>query len=434
MEKCSINFNLEGFEKTISKLPLNNIGSFIIPAPNNMSLVYEIRLKSGSRVCSLKSTIEIKNETGGDINILLRNPENSLIDLNSIISNETKFVVPLNFVNDQIFFTPNFQEFNSGNPFDLGNLKDGLYSVWCDSCLSGVPTKFFSLEIVEFKDTLFTNKSTYVLILRPQVYLENLLPRKFDYSIISKEYPNLIIEKGTLERGERVPLTNCSLINELHISISMDRFPNCVMQAFNYKKGIQPPETINLVDENDYILKLSISHDNICGNSKVFSFYTNCWIRNETQMNLFLLERKLYFNSSSNSDKLNDLQMINRTSCLLSGQNVKSISSKFEPENYNSWFDEKLHSNTDVLFNKESRFQFQVWDSFASKKLRVSDVNKIPIQEITLERPNGGQFNLLETTFFFFFFFFVFKNYFIFLKKIDLWNLTSHQINFGGQL
>ena len=62
IKKYKINFFVEGIDQVINKLPLNRIGTFLIPASDNKSLVYETKMKSGSRVCILRSPITIQNK------------------------------------------------------------------------------------------------------------------------------------------------------------------------------------------------------------------------------------------------------------------------------------------------------------------------------------------------------------------------------------
>lgn len=63
MSNYTINFQVEGINSPINKLPLNRIEKFLIPSSQNNTLVYEIFLKNGSKICALRSPIIIKNQS-----------------------------------------------------------------------------------------------------------------------------------------------------------------------------------------------------------------------------------------------------------------------------------------------------------------------------------------------------------------------------------
>jgi hypothetical protein len=62
IKKYTINFYVDGIDQVISNLPLNRIGTFLIPALDHKTLVYETKMRSGSRVCVIRSPITIKNQ------------------------------------------------------------------------------------------------------------------------------------------------------------------------------------------------------------------------------------------------------------------------------------------------------------------------------------------------------------------------------------
>jgi hypothetical protein len=62
MEKYTINFQIDGIDKTLFKLPLNRVEKFLIPLSQDSSLVYDVFLSAGSKICALRSPFVVKNQ------------------------------------------------------------------------------------------------------------------------------------------------------------------------------------------------------------------------------------------------------------------------------------------------------------------------------------------------------------------------------------
>ena len=68
LEKHTINFQIDGVDKILFKLPINRVEKFLIPLTKEVSLVYDVFLNSGSKICALRSPYVVKNKSKSNLN------------------------------------------------------------------------------------------------------------------------------------------------------------------------------------------------------------------------------------------------------------------------------------------------------------------------------------------------------------------------------
>ena len=98
-----------------------------------------------------------------------------------------------------ISFSPDPGKFKFSNPLEIPD-KVGSELIYCDP-LTRNSSVIYSLDIFEYTDIYFANLKTFSLVLRPQLVLENLLPRPFSFFIYNNENLKAPLQKGKIEKG-----------------------------------------------------------------------------------------------------------------------------------------------------------------------------------------------------------------------------------------
>ena len=163
----------------------------------------------------------------------------------------------------------------------------------------------------------------------------------------------------------------------------MEPFKETPLQKINipiYITSEKQPESIKLTDHNGNILEVSLVHKNLGSKSKMISFYTKYWIRNETKMKLAMSETKA-----------KKILKLKSTNTLISGQDFTS--KKENKSNEPSLFFDDSFNNYDIMFNG-NKFNFQVWDSSPSKTIELDKIESTFSEDFELKRSDGGVFNV----------------------------------------
>jgi hypothetical protein len=184
--------------------------------------------------------------------------------------------------------------------------------------------------------------------------------------------------------GEKFYVDRCSITKEISIIVSLEPFKESTHQKINipiYITSEKQPENIKLTDQNGNVIEISLVHKNLGAKSKIISFFTKFWIRNETKMKLALSESK--------AKKILKLKSGNS---LIPGQNFVSMKKENKNNDPSLFFDDSF-TNSDILFNG-SKFNFQIWDSSASKTIDLHNIESTYSEEFEVKRSDGGVFNV----------------------------------------
>ena len=290
----SVSLIVSGEYTPVKSIPIEKVGTYITrvsPVDRNAWLACEVSFRTGSKILTVKSNIQISNHTLMPLESIALVEYKDSVTLDPIPPGQAASV-PLAFA------STGTMQFRPGNDFRWNEGELLLYKihrlkrnrvVMCKTLQHGstVPDFFYQINL----STSHSGKIHHINV-HPPLCIENLLPVIMEYRIIHKHTKQTLYNRSVL-KGES-QFIHCVDPNlPLTMSVKIPCFGWSKSEDINSNV---PSEVVHLLDEQQRTLSLRVINLVESSGMRKISVFAQYWMLNHT--GLRLLYRRSGFDSS----------------------------------------------------------------------------------------------------------------------------------------